>query len=185
MINLDKKKPFNLNKEVPGLNHVKVGLSWDPTSAGLSPDADASVFMLDATGKIPSEGYFVFYNNLTSADGAVVHSGDNRTGEGDGDDEEVTINLSKVSPSIVEIVFVISIHNKDEGFHFGNVLNSSVRVYNLANGSSLLQYKIDEALNNCDSLSICRFFRNGNEWEFEGGGEASNGGLGAAVEKYT
>lgn len=77
MINLDKKKPISLAKQAPGLSNVKVGLSWDPTSDGRSPDADASVFLLDHTGKIPDESFFVFYNNLQSGDGSVVHSGDN------------------------------------------------------------------------------------------------------------
>ena len=86
MINLEKKKPFNLSKAAPGLNQVKVGLSWDP-SGDVEVDADASVFMLNESGKIPGETFFVFFNNLASGDGAVVHSGDNRTGEGDGDDE--------------------------------------------------------------------------------------------------
>ncbi|MFM7681273.1 MAG: TerD family protein [Bacteroidota bacterium] len=185
MISLEKKKPFNLNKEVPGLNQIKVGLSWDPTTAGLSPDADASVFMLDESGKIPSEGYFVFYNNLTSADGAVAHSGDNRTGEGDGDDEELTINLAKVSPNVVQIMLVISIHNMEEGFHFGNVLNSAVRVYNMVNGNTLCQYKLAESYSGCDSLIIGRFFRQGSDWEFEALGLAFEGGLGATVELYT
>ncbi len=185
MISLEKKKSFNLNKEAPGLNQIKVGLSWDPTSSGKSPDADASVFMLDESGKIPSEGYFVFYNNLVSEDGAIVHSGDNRTGEGDGDDEELAINLSKVSPSVVQIMLVISIHNKEDGFHFGNVLNSTVRVYNLANGSTLCQYKLAESYNGCDSLIIGRLYRQGSDWEFEALGLAFEGGLGATVELYT
>ena len=101
MINLEKKKPFNLSKQAPGLNQVKLGLSWDPTADGRSPDADASVFLLNESGKIPTEGFFVYYNNLTSEDGAVAHSGDNRTGAGDGDDEEISINLSSVSANVV------------------------------------------------------------------------------------
>jgi tellurium resistance protein TerD len=185
MINLEKKKPFNLSKEVPGLNNVKIGLSWDPTSDGRSPDADASVFMLDESGKIPAEKYFVFFNNLTSPDGSVLHSGDNRTGEGDGDDEVIDIKLSSVSASVIQIMVVISIHNKDEGFHFGNVLNSSVRVYNKDNGSVLCQYQLSESFNDCDSLIIGRFYRNGAEWEFEAIGQAFEGGLGATVELYT
>ena len=94
MLNLEKKKPLNLSKAVPGLNQVKVGLSWDSRIDGQNADADASVFMLNDQGKIPSDNYFVFYNNLKSIDGSVTHSGDNTTGAGDGDDEEITINLS-------------------------------------------------------------------------------------------
>jgi len=185
MINLEKKKPFNLSKQAPGLNHVKVGLSWDPTADGRSPDADASVFLLNESGKIPTEGFFVYFNNLTSEDGAVVHSGDNRTGAGDGDDEEISINLSSVSANVVQIMIVISIHNKDEGFHFGNVLNSSVRVYNKVNGEILCQYQLAEEYNGCDALILGRLYRSGSEWEFEAMGHAFEGGLGATVELYT
>jgi len=185
MINLEKKKPFNLSKQAPGLNQVKIGLSWDPTPDGRTPDADASVFLLNDSGKIPSEGYFVFFNNLISEDGSVIHSGDNRTGEGDGDDEEIKINLSSVSSSVVQIMLVITIHNKEEGFHFGNVLNSAVRVYNLADGSTLCQYKLNESFDGCDSLIIGRFYRIGSEWEFEAMGQAFDGGLAATVELYT
>jgi tellurium resistance protein TerD len=185
MINLEKKKPFNLSKQAPGLNQVKIGLSWDPTADGRSPDADASVFMLNEAGKIPTERFFVFFNNLTSEDGSVVHSGDNRTGAGDGDDEEISITLSSVSPSVVQIMLVITIHNKEEGFHFGNVLNSSVRVYNKANNSVLCQYQLAESYNGCDSLIIGRFYRIGSEWEFEAMGQAFEGGLGATVELYS
>jgi len=185
MISLEKKKPINLSKSSPGLDQVKVGLSWDPTPDGRSADADASLFMLDESGKIPSESFFVFYNNTVSGDGAVVHSGDNKTGAGDGDDEVINIQLSKVSPSILQIIIVISIHNKDEGFHFGNVLNSSVRVYNTGNGSTLCQYQLTESYNGYDSLIIGRFYRSGSEWEFEAMGQAFEGGLAATVQLYS
>mgnify|MGYP000290556489 CR=1 FL=1 len=143
MINLEKKKPISLTKAAPGLNHVKVGLSWDPSS-DVEVDADASLFMLDESGKIPSEDFFVFFNNLTSGDGSIIHSGDNRTGDGDGDDEEININLHKVSGLVVQIIVVISIHNKEDGVHFGNVLNPAVRVYDQSNGSIICQYELAE-----------------------------------------
>lgn len=184
MINLEKKKPFNLSKAAPGLSKVKIGLSWDP-SRDVEADADASIFMFNESGKIPSEGYCVFYNNLTSADGAVSHSGDNRTGGGDGDDEEITISLSLVSPEVIQIVVVISIHNIADGVHFGNVLNSAVRVYNQSNGSVLCQYELTEKFDGCDSLIIGRFYRSGSEWEFEAMGQAFEGGLAATVELYS
>jgi tellurium resistance protein TerD len=184
MINLEKKKPINLSKTAPGLNQVKIGLSWDP-SGDVEVDADASVFMLNESGKIPSEPYFVFFNNLTSADGAVIHSGDNRNGAGDGDDEEININLSRVSSDVVQIIVVISIHNIADGVHFGNVLNPAVRVYNQANGNIICQYELAEKFDGCDSLIMGRFFRNGTEWEFEAMGQAFEGGLAATVELYS
>jgi len=186
MINLEKKKPFNLTKAAPSLNNVKVGLSWDETILnGQSPDADASVFMLGENGKIPSEEFFVFFNNLQSGDGSVIHSGDNRTGAGDGDDEEINIVLSQVSSQVVQIIVTITIHNMDAGFHFGNVKNSSVRIYNTLNNEILCQYQLTENFEGCDSLIIGRFFRNGSEWEFEAMGQAFGGGLGATVELYS
>lgn len=184
MINLEKKKPINLSKEAPGLNKVKVGLSWDPTG-DVEADADASVFLLNENGKIPSESYFVFYNNLKSGDGAVVHSGDNRTGEGEGDDEEIRIDLNSVNAEIVQIIIVISIHNIDDGVHFGNVLNSAVRIYDESKNNVICQYELSDKFDGCDSLIIGRFYRMGDEWEFEAMGQAFEGGLGATVELYS
>jgi stress response protein SCP2 len=185
MISLEKKKPLNLTKQSPGLDFVRVGLSWDPPASGPEPDADASVFMLNESGKLPSDDYFVFYNQLKSGDGSVVHNGDNRTGQGDGDDEVIDIVLSKVSPEVLQIIVVITIHNIEDGFHFGNVLNSSVRVYNQAKGSCLCEYQLNESYVGCDSLIIGRFFRSGSEWEFEAIGQAFEGGLQATVELYS
>jgi tellurium resistance protein TerD len=184
MITLEKKKPLNLSKSAPSLAKVKIGLSWDPTG-GVEADADTSVFMLNEYGKIPSEGFFVFYNNLISTDGSVIHSGDNRTGEGDGDDEEIHINLNAVSKDIIQIIVVISIHNIEDGIHFGNVLNSAVRVYNIATGNILCQYTLTDKYNGCDSLIMGRFYRNGIEWEFEAIGQAFEGGLAATLELYS
>jgi tellurium resistance protein TerD len=185
MISLEKKQPISLTKQAPGLNEVKVGLSWDDTKLnGQSPDADASLFMLGENGKIPSDDYFVFYNNLTSGDGSVSHSGDNRSGAGDGDDEEINITLAKVSPQIVQIMLTITINNTDAGFHFGNVTNACVNVYNNANNEVICQYQLTENFDGCDSLIIGRFFRTGSEWEFEAMGQAFGGGLGATVELY-
>ena len=184
MINLEKKQPFNLSKAAPGLNQVKVGLSWDPTG-DVEADADASVFMLNESGKIPGETFFVFFNNLTSGDGAVVHSGDNRTGVGEGDDEEINISLSKVADEVIQIILVISIHNVSDGVHFGNVLNPAVRIYNQADGSVICQYELSEQFDGCDSLIIGRFYRSGSEWEFEAMGQAFEGGLAATVELYS
>jgi tellurium resistance protein TerD len=185
MINLEKKKPINLSKSVPSLNHVKVGLSWDETILnGQSADADASAFMLGENGKIPSDDFFVFYNNPNSGDGAVRYGGDNRTGVGEGDDEEINISLNQVSPQVVHIVLTITINNIDAGFHFGNVNNASVRIYNSSNNEVICQYKLTESFNGLDSLIIGRFSKSGTEWGFEAIGQAFGGGLGAIVELY-
>ena len=186
MINLEKKKSINLNKVAPSLSNVKIGLRWDEVLInGKSPDADASAFMLGENGKILSEEYFVFYNNPTSGDGAVIYAGDNRTGRGDGDDEEISVLFSNINPQVVQIIFTITINNKDEGFHFGNVNNASVRVYNSMNNSTICQYQLTEQFDGCDSLIIGRFYRNVAEWEFEAMGQAYSGGLEATVGLYS
>lgn len=185
MINLEKKSTINLSKSVPSLNNVKVGLSWDDNPInGQSPDADASAFMLNENGKIPADDYLVFYNNLVSGDGSVRHSGDNRTGAGEGDDEELHISLSQVSSQVVQIMLTITIDNIDAGFHFGNVHNASVRVYDSANNEVICQFSLTESFEGCDSIIIGRFFRNGDDWEFEAMGQAFAGGLAATIGLY-
>jgi tellurium resistance protein TerD len=186
MINLEKRKPFNLSKSAPSLSSIRIGLSWDESDLnGQSPDCDASVFMLAENGKIPDEGSFVFFNNLVSADGSIRHNGDNRTGAGDGDDETIDVTLGQVSKNVVQMLFVITIHNMDAGFNFSNVRNASVRVYNSSTNAVICQYQLAESFPDCDSLIIGRLFRSGAEWEFEAMGQAFGGGLQATVSQYT
>jgi tellurium resistance protein TerD len=186
MINLQKKQSINLVKAAPSLTNIRVGLSWDQVSInGQSPDCDVSVFLLDQNGKIPGEQYLVFYNNLVSGDGAVRHSGDNRSGAGEGDDEVIDINLSAVSPSILQMIFTISINNSSSGFNFSTVTNASVRVYNSANNQIICQYKLAESFPNSDTLNIGRCYRNGQEWEFEAMGQDYTGGLEVALSLYS
>jgi len=185
MIVLEKKKPFNLSKSAPSLSKLRIGLSWDDNKInGESPDCDVSAFMLGENGKIPAESYFVFYNNLTSGDGAVVHNGDNRTGAGEGDDETIDISLNAVSNQVYQIYFTISINNADNGFNFSNVSNACVKVYNAESNQVICKYTLAESFANADTLNIGRVFRNGNEWEFEALGEAYSGGLATALGLY-
>jgi tellurium resistance protein TerD len=182
MINLEKKKPFNLSKAAPSLSNIRIGLSWDDLQiGGQSPDCDASVFMLGVNGKIPSEEYFVFYNNQTSGDGSVRHHGDNRTGAGDGDDEMIDIALNHVSSAIQQIYFTISINNANVGFNFSTVTNASVRIYNADTNVVLCEYVLAESFPGSDTLNIGRCYRSGAEWEFEALGEPYHGGLEAAL----
>lgn len=186
MVNLEKKKSINLSKASEGLSKIKIGLSWDEVNLnGNSPDADSSLFMLGENGKIPSDGFFVFYNNLKSADGSVTHHGDNRSGSGEGDDEVIEVDLKSVSANISQLIIVVTIHNKEDGFHFGNILNSSVRVYNQNNNKVICQYQLTESFDGYDSLVIGRLYRSGNDWEFEAMGQPYEGGLGAAYELYS
>jgi len=187
MINLEKKSSISLTKQAPGLNNVRVGLSWDSSTInGKEADADVSIFMLNESSKIPSEGYFVFYNNLKSADGAIVHNGDARTGESDGDDESVNMTLSKISPDITYVLIAISIHNSNEGFNFGNTSNSSIRLYNQDNNQKICEFKLTEEHPDADSIIIGSFYRGEQgEWKFEAMVNAFNGGLQACLEIYS
>ncbi len=113
-IQLIKGSRFNLSKEAPDLKNVSIGLGWEMSNTGQSYDIDASVFMLTKDSRVPDEKYFVFYNNLKSLDGSLTHSGDNKTGQGEGDDETIHIELTKVNSAIQEIVFVVTIHEGQE-----------------------------------------------------------------------
>lgn len=185
MINLEKKQKIDLTKKDPGLKLVRIGLSWDEIQLnGQSPDADASLFMLNENSKLPSDDCFIFYNNLVSPDSSVKHNGDNRTGAGEGDDETIDIDLTKVDSGVVQLLFAVTIHNSDKGFNFGNTKNASVRVYNNAKNQAICQYQLAEEFPDCDSLILGRLFRNGSEWEFEAMGSAFSGGLEACLEMY-
>ena len=132
-VNLTKGGRISLNKEAPGLKKILIGLGWDTNASdtGADFDLDASVFLLDSNAKVANEKDFVFYNNLSSSDGSVVHTGDNRTGEGDGDDESIKVDLSKISSSIKEIAIVVTIHEAAQRKqNFGMVRNAFIRLVN-------------------------------------------------------
>jgi tellurium resistance protein TerD len=186
-IDLKKKQPIDLTKKEPGLRKLHVGLSWDTSVVnGVGSDCDVSVFMLADTNKIPGEEFFVFYNNLQSADGSVKHMGDNRDGAGDGDDEVVEIDLPTVSAEVLQIVFAVTIHDAEKrGHHFGNVCNAAVRILNKANSDEICKFTLTEQFSEADSLVIGRLYRDEKEWKFEAMGDAFGGGLAALVDLYT
>jgi tellurium resistance protein TerD len=186
-INLKKGGSINLQKEKPGIDKVTVGLGWDP-NAGASSfqfDLDASVFILGDNGKLLSDLHFVFYNNKTSPDGAIVHAGDNRTGAGEGDDEVINIQLSKLDQKVMQIVFSITIDQAAERKQdFSMVDNSFARVYNSATGEILCQYTLQDKFPGSDTLLIGRFYRAGIEWVFEALENPYNNGLEGLIEYY-
>jgi len=186
-INLEKKQKFDLTKKSPTLNNIFVGLGWDEAD-GVSQeiDCDVSVFMIGEDFKIPNDSYFVFYNNLSSGDGSVIHHGDNRTGEGEGDDESININLSQVHNSVEQMVFVVTIDGAEKkGQDFSNVANSFIRICNNDSGEELCRFTLNDSFSGYDSVQIGRFYRDGNEWGFEAIGDPFHGGLAALVELYT
>jgi tellurium resistance protein TerD len=183
-INLQKNQSINLNKEVPGLNHIFVGLGWDVNN-GEPIDCDVSVFMLNDSHKIPTEGHFVFFNNLKSACGSVQHQGDNLTGDGEGDDECIFIELSKVDSRVSQLIFVVTIHEAEgKGQHFGLLENAFIRVYNQDNNQEICMHSLEDDFNGYDSVQIGRIYRDGGSWGFEAMSAPFSGGLAALVELY-
>lgn len=186
-IDLKKKQPYDLTKRETGLRKLLAGLSWDKSVVGGVPaDCDVSVFMLTEGNKVPGDGYFVFYNNLASEDGAVRHSGDNRDGAGAGDDEAIELDLSKITSEVVQLIFAVTIHESEaRGHHFGNVRNASIRLVNAANNKEICKFTLTEQFGDADAMLLGRLFRDDKEWKFEAMGDPFGGGLAALVDLYT
>jgi tellurium resistance protein TerD len=189
MKNLEQFESINLTKIFPALNNIRVGLSWNDFTwphiiNGESTDADASVFMLGENGKIPNEGYFVFYNNLISVDGSVKHNADERKGT-ENDIESIDICLSNVSSEIHKILFAITIHNRDKGFDFENTTNSSIRLYNLDTNEGICEFQLFETFPDSDAIIMGGFYRSVSGWKFEVMVRVFNGGLEALINEYT
>ena len=184
-IQLTKGGRFNLSKEAPNLKNVAIALGWQVSQSGQSYDIDASVFMLGTDGRIPDEKYFVFYNNLKSLDGSLKHSGDNRTGQGEGDDETVYVDLAKVNPDIQALVFVVTIHEGQEKRQkFSSVKNAFIRLYNQETKSELARYELKEAFSEETALEFGRLYKKDGEWRFQAAGQGYKAGLQSFVDKY-
>ncbi|MFF5454229.1 TerD family protein [Streptomyces sp. NPDC012950] len=178
-VSLAKGGNVSLSKEAPGLTAVVVGLGWDVrTTTGSDYDLDASALLLNEAGKVVSDRHFVFYNNLTSPDGSVEHTGDNLTGEGEGDDESVKVALSAVPAEIQRIVFPVSIHDADNrGQSFGQVRNAFIRVVNQADGAELARYDLSEDAATETAMVFGELYRHGAEWKFRAVGQGYASGL--------
>jgi tellurium resistance protein TerD len=164
-----------------------IGLGWDTnaTSTGSAFDLDASVFILGENKKILADEYFVFYNNLKSPDEAVEHTGDNLTGAGDGDDEQIKIDLSKIDPRATEVCVVVTIHDADNRRqNFGQVRNSFIRIFDAASGADLLKYELEEDFSIETAVEFGRIYKRNNEWKFEAMGTGMKGGLQDYLTKY-
>jgi stress response protein SCP2 len=182
-VTLTKGSRFNLSKEAPSLKKVAVGLGWTALDGGY--DLDASVFLLGANGKIPDERYFVFYNNLGSPDGAVVHSGDDRKGSAAGDAETIRVDLAKVSASVVEMVFVVTIDGAVEKRQsFRGVANAFIRLYDADTGVELARYNLNESFSGETALEFGKLYRKDGEWRFQAVGQGYNAGLQGFVDRF-
>lgn len=185
MINLEKGQRISMDK---GLTLVGVGLGWDPNEGtGYDFDLDASAFMLGESGRIPTDEYFVFYNNQKSPDGSVESTGDDLTGGNSdgGDDETINVDLSKVDSKIQEIVFTATIYKAEERRqNFGQVRNSYIRIYDAKTNAEIARYDLDEDFSIETAVEFGRLYRRGDEWKFEAMGIGNKGGLQSLVNKY-
>ncbi|MEZ4788241.1 MAG: TerD family protein [Flavobacterium haoranii] len=164
-----------------------IGLGWDTneSSTGQDFDLDASVFILGENKKILSDSHFIFYNNLTSPDGAVIHTGDNLTGDGDGDDEQIVVDLNKIDSNASEICVVVTIHDaEDRKQNFGQVRNSFVRIVDSNSNQEILKYELDEDFSIETAVEFGRIYKRNNEWKFEAVGMGMKGGLQDYLNKY-
>lgn len=185
-IQLEKRKPISIIKETPGISKIIAGLGWDPNMVnGHTVDLDLSLFMLNESGKLPADEYFIFYNNATSPDGSVHYPGDSRGGEGEGDDEVINVDLSKIDPKIEFLYFAVTIDQCEaRGHNFGHVQNSYINIRNAADNSILCQYQLKENFTDEDSLIVATISRNGGAWNVEAIGQAFSGGLNTLIELY-
>lgn len=181
-INLQKGQRESINAQ-----KFIIGLGWDTnqSSTGASFDLDASVFVLGENGKLLSDSHFVFYNNLKSPNEAVVHTGDNLTGDGDGDDEQVVVDLSKIESNAAEICVVVTIHDADDRKqNFGQVRNSFIRIVDSNTNSDIVKYELDEDFSIETAVEFGRIYKRNNEWKFEAVGNGMKGGLQDFLNKY-
>ena len=185
-VSLSKGGNVSLTKEAPGLTAVTVGLGWDARSTtGTDFDLDASAILVDPAGKVTSDKDFVFFNNLVSADGSVKHLGDNLTGAGEGDDEQVDVDLSAVPSGVDKIVFPVSIYEAEgRSQSFGQVRNAFIRIVNKAGGAEIARYDLSEDASTETAMVFGELYRNGAEWKFRAVGQGYASGLRGIAQDY-
>jgi tellurium resistance protein TerD len=178
-VSLSKGGNVSLTKEAPGLTNVLIGLGWDVrTTDGAAFDLDASAILLNDTDKALSEKHFIFFNNLAAPDNSVEHTGDNLTGEGEGDDEAIKVNLAGMAPEVQKIVFPVSIYDADSRSQsFGQVRNAFIRVVNAGDNSEIARYDLSEDASTETAMVFGELYRNGAEWKFRATGQGYASGL--------
>ena len=186
-VSLKKGDKFDLTKANPGLSDMLIGLGWDTNKydGGFEFDLDASTFLLGEDGNVIADTDFVFYGNKSHVSGAVWSHGDNRDGEGDGDDEIVSVLLHKIPASIQKVAITVSIHEAAErNQNFGQVSNAYVRVVNEANGTEVIRYDLEEDFSVETAVVVGEIYRKGAEWKFNAVGSGFSGGLAALCRNY-
>lgn len=188
-IKLAKGSSININKSAPSLRKVRVGLGWDTAGgSGYQFDLDASAFVCRNEGgnpKLLSNEHFVFYNNPRDPDNALQHTGDNRTGAGDGDDESIIVDLGRVNPEADEISFIVTIHDATtRNQNFGQVRNSYIAIYNDETGEEIAKYRLEDTFSNQIAVQFGSLFREGRDWSFKAVGNGLTVDLGDIILKY-
>jgi tellurium resistance protein TerD len=186
-INLQKGQKIDLTKTNPGLKNLLIGLGWDTNKydGGFDFDLDATAFLLGENGKVTSDSDVIFYNNKSHASGSVVHQGDNLTGEGEGDDEVIKVDLSLVPENIHKIDFTVTIHEADtRRQNFGMVSNAFIRVVNEVTGTELIRYDLGEDFSIETAVVVAELYRSGGEWKFNAIGSGFQGGLAALCNNF-
>jgi tellurium resistance protein TerD len=185
-VSLSKGGNVSLSKEAPGLTAVLVGLGWDArTTTGADFDLDASAILTSETGKVVSDKDFVFYNNLKSSDGSVEHTGDNTTGEGEGDDEVIKVNLASVPANVAKIVFPVSIYDAETRLQsFGQVRSAYIRIVNQSGGQEIARYDLTEDASTETAMVFGELYRNGAEWKFRAIGQGYASGLRGIAQDF-
>lgn len=186
-VSLNKGQKVSLTKENPGLANVVVGLGWDTNQFdnGGEFDLDTAAFMLGDNGRCPTEKEFIFFGNLNHPSGSVSHLGDNKTGEGDGDDEQIRINLTSIPANISRIAFTVTIYEAEERRqNFGQVNNAFIRIYNENNGEELLRYDLGEDFSIETAVVFGELYKHNGEWKFNAIGGGYQGGLAALCANY-
>jgi tellurium resistance protein TerD len=185
-VSLKKGGNVNLTKESPNLTRIAIGLGWDVrVTSGAAYDLDASAFLLNANGKVRSDFDFIFYNCLESTCGSVIHQGDNRTGAGDGDDEVVKVDLSKVPKGIEKIAFTVTIHDAElRHQNFGQIAQAYIRVVNEDTGDEVARYDLSEDASTDAAMIFGELYRHNGDWKFRAIGQGFTKGLGPLAQNY-
>lgn len=185
-VTLAKGGNVSLSKQAPNLAKVAVGLGWDVrTTTGADYDLDASALATGPNLKVLTDQHFVFYNNLRSPEGTIEHTGDNLTGEGEGDDEVIKVDLANTPETITNIFFPVSIHEADaRGQNFGQIRNAFIRVVDLETGAELARYDLSEDASTETAMVFGELYRHNNEWKFRAIGQGYASGLAGIARDY-
>ena len=185
-ISLQKGGNISLSKEAPSMTKMVLGLGWDVRATdGSAFDLDASAFLLNASGKVRSDADFIFYNQAKSADGSVEHTGDNRTGEGDGDDETIVVDLTRVPADVEKVAVAVTIHDAEaRNQNFGQVSSAYIRCVNESNNTEVARYDLSEDASVETAMIFGEIYRHNGEWKFKAIGQGFKGGLGPLAQNF-